>query len=220
MGGPQNRASDPLIGPDPTAGDLAGSLPGFVLPALDLPTIAPDGTVRGVAGGEDPDGAPQDRTFGQADGAPRFSAGDGNSDGAPADRTVDAEADAAPRARTVGEEAVRRGLVSAPVTRPPAARLGGGPPIPHRGARASPSEEWEDPPRPPPADGRLLGARPLAHQVRQTVPPSRPRIEAEPAILGLSRHSRSRLGSRLFTLFFVVVFGVIVIQLLVSLLGG
>ncbi len=37
-------------------------------------------------------------------------------------------------------------------------------------------------------------------------------------ILGLTRHSRSRLGSRLFTWFFVFVYVVILIQLIWSIL--
>lgn len=49
-------------------------------------------------------------------------------------------------------------------------------------------------------------------------PPARPRIEPEPAILGLSRHTRSRLGSRLFNLFFVFVFVLIAVQMVVVLL--
>lgn len=49
---------------------------------------------------------------------------------------------------------------------------------------------------------------------------ARPRIETEPGILGLSRRSRSRLGSRAFTLLFVVVFTLIVVQLVVALLEG
>jgi len=47
---------------------------------------------------------------------------------------------------------------------------------------------------------------------------ARPPIGAEPAIVGLSRISRGRLGSRLFALFFVLVFTVIGIQLVVALL--
>jgi hypothetical protein len=42
---------------------------------------------------------------------------------------------------------------------------------------------------------------------------------AEPSILGISRHSRSRLGSRLFTWFFVVVYAVILVQMIVALLA-
>jgi hypothetical protein len=37
-------------------------------------------------------------------------------------------------------------------------------------------------------------------------------------ILGLTRHSRSKLGSRLFTLFFVLVYLVIFVQLVWSIL--
>lgn len=47
---------------------------------------------------------------------------------------------------------------------------------------------------------------------------ARPRIEPEQGILGLSRHTRSRLGSRLFNLFFVCVFGLILVQMVVALL--
>lgn len=49
-------------------------------------------------------------------------------------------------------------------------------------------------------------------------PETRPRIVEDPAILGLTRVSRSRLGSRLFTWFFVFVYAVILIQLVLSLL--
>ena len=47
----------------------------------------------------------------------------------------------------------------------------------------------------------------------------RPPVVAEPSILGISRHSRSRLGSRLFTWFFVVVYAVILVQMIVALLA-
>jgi hypothetical protein len=49
-------------------------------------------------------------------------------------------------------------------------------------------------------------------------PPPMPRIPPEPAILGLSRLTRGRFGSRLFTLFFVLVFALIVGQMVVSIL--
>jgi hypothetical protein len=45
----------------------------------------------------------------------------------------------------------------------------------------------------------------------------RPRIVQDPVILGLTRHSRSKLGSRLFTLFFVFVYLLIFVQLIWSL---
>jgi hypothetical protein len=49
-------------------------------------------------------------------------------------------------------------------------------------------------------------------------PPARPRIVEDPGILGLSRRSRSRVGSLLFTWFFVLVFTLIVVQMVASLL--
>lgn len=49
-------------------------------------------------------------------------------------------------------------------------------------------------------------------------PDARPRIVEDPVILGLTRVSRSKLGSRLFTLFFLFVYAVILVQLVVSLL--
>ena len=48
--------------------------------------------------------------------------------------------------------------------------------------------------------------------------PPRPRIVAEPSILGLSRLTRGRFGSRVFTLFFVFVFTLIVVQMIASIL--
>jgi hypothetical protein len=49
-------------------------------------------------------------------------------------------------------------------------------------------------------------------------PPPRPRIAEEPAILGLSRLTRGRFGSRLFNLFFLLVFAVILIQMISAIL--
>lgn len=61
---------------------------------------------------------------------------------------------------------------------------------------------------------------PIAPRVLPTPPrlPARPRVEPETGILGLSRHTRSRRGARLFNLFFVCVFALILVQLIVSLL--
>lgn len=73
-------------------------------------------------------------------------------------------------------------------------------------------------PRTPPRPGLPIDP---ATGARPTLPPrpeARPRIVEDPAILGLSRVSRSRLGSRLFTWFFVLVYAVILVQLIVSLL--
>ncbi|GAA0925316.1 hypothetical protein GCM10009559_10070 [Pseudonocardia zijingensis] len=49
-------------------------------------------------------------------------------------------------------------------------------------------------------------------------PPPRPRIVDEPGILGLSRLTRGRFGSRLFNLFFVLVFVVILVQMVSAIL--
>lgn len=51
-------------------------------------------------------------------------------------------------------------------------------------------------------------------------PPPRPRVEVEDGVLGFSRVTRSRFGSRLFTLFFLVVYAVIALNLMFSLLSG
>jgi hypothetical protein len=65
-------------------------------------------------------------------------------------------------------------------------------------------------------------SQPLARQpVRPVIipgAPPRPRIVDEPGILGLSRRTRGRFGSRLFTLFFVLVFALIAVQMVVSIL--
>lgn len=61
------------------------------------------------------------------------------------------------------------------------------------------------------------GPEPVAPELPPQ-PEARPRIVEDPVILGLTRVSRSKLGSRLFTLFFVFVFAVILVQLVVSLL--
>ena len=50
--------------------------------------------------------------------------------------------------------------------------------------------------------------------------PPRPPVELEDGILGFSRMTRSRFGERLFTLFFVVVYAVMTLNLVISLLSG
>jgi hypothetical protein len=49
-------------------------------------------------------------------------------------------------------------------------------------------------------------------------PPPRPPIVDDPGIWGLSRVARSRIGSRLFTWFFVLVFTVIVVQMVAAMI--
>ncbi|QYN35610.1 hypothetical protein K1T35_46230 [Pseudonocardia sp. DSM 110487] len=51
-------------------------------------------------------------------------------------------------------------------------------------------------------------------------PPPRPRIVDEPGILGLSRLTRGRFGSRMFNLFFLLVFTVILIQMISAILDN
>jgi hypothetical protein len=78
-----------------------------------------------------------------------------------------------------------------------------------------------DPPTPPsgapttPSARRTASGAPLPPR-----PDARPRIVQDPVIIGLTRVSRSRLGSRLFTWFFVFVYLVIIIQLVWSILQG
>ncbi|TCK27845.1 hypothetical protein [Pseudonocardia endophytica] len=45
---------------------------------------------------------------------------------------------------------------------------------------------------------------------------SRPRVEPDPSLFGFARHTRSRLGARVFTLFFVLVFALILVQTIAS----
>jgi hypothetical protein len=49
---------------------------------------------------------------------------------------------------------------------------------------------------------------------------ARPRIEDDESLLGLTRRSNSRVGQRMFNLFFVFVFLLIAIQMVAALLAG
>jgi hypothetical protein len=74
----------------------------------------------------------------------------------------------------------------------------------------------------PPADQGNSAASP-SPTAQPPIPPrpdARPRIVQDPVILGLTRHSRSKLGSRLFTWFFVFVYLLILVQLIWSILQG
>ena len=80
-----------------------------------------------------------------------------------------------------------------------------------------------DPPTPPSGAPTTPSARRTASGPAHPLPPrpdARPRIVQDPVIIGLTRVSRSRLGSRLFTWFFVFVYLVIIIQLVWSILQG
>jgi hypothetical protein len=72
-------------------------------------------------------------------------------------------------------------------------------------------------PRPRPAAPAPGPATPVRPPNRFSVAP-RPTVVDDLAITGITRRSRGRWGSRLFTLFFVFVFAVILLQLIDSLL--
>ena len=76
-------------------------------------------------------------------------------------------------------------------------------------------------PTPAPAQASAHSVTPASSAAHPPSPPrpdARPRIVQDPVILGLTRHSRSKLGSRLFALFFVFVYALILVQLIWSLL--
>ena len=78
-------------------------------------------------------------------------------------------------------------------------------------------------PTPPSGAPTTPSARRTASGPAHPLPPrpdARPRIVQDPVIIGLTRVSRSRLGSRLFTWFFVFVYLVIIVQLVWSILQG
>jgi hypothetical protein len=77
----------------------------------------------------------------------------------------------------------------------------------------------DDVPRSPQAPAVPQQRRPAARLDRYDLPP-RPRVVEEPGILGLSRLTRGRVGSRLFTLFFVLVYLVIVVQMVAAILDN
>ena len=80
-----------------------------------------------------------------------------------------------------------------------------------RGRAAPASSHGGGPPRP---------AQPARQpgEARPNQPEARPPVVDELAVLGFSRHLRSRIGTRLFTWFFVLVFALIIVQLISSLL--
>ena len=115
---------------------------------------------------------------------------------------------------------------AAPAPPPPAAPPSAAPP-----ADAAPNfvlqetrPSWAaDPPTPPSGAPTTPSARRTASGPARPLPPrpdARPRIVQDPVIIGLTRVSRSMLGSRLFTWFFVFVYLVILIQLVWSILQG
>ncbi|GAA3248951.1 hypothetical protein GCM10017691_59590 [Pseudonocardia petroleophila] len=100
-----------------------------------------------------------------------------------------------------------------PQTRP-AVRLAAAPDAPPAGPRPG------APARPVRPVTELATRRPTPVEHRPPVLSARPPVVEEPSILGLSRRARSRLGSRLFTLFFVAVFTLIAVQMVLAILYG
>jgi hypothetical protein len=81
------------------------------------------------------------------------------------------------------------------------------------------SSAWDVPAEGSPAEhGSEPSIRQPRNPQRPPDPPPRPRIVDEPGILGLSRLTRGRFGSRLFNLFFLLVFVVILIQMVSAIL--
>jgi hypothetical protein len=90
---------------------------------------------------------------------------------------------------------------------------GAGSSVPSPGGRTDPaSPRGAGVPRGPSQPGRPPG------QAGPYQPEARPPVVDELAVLGFSRHLRSRIGMRLFTWFFVLVFALIIVQLISSLL--
>jgi hypothetical protein len=111
-------------------------------------------------------------------------------------------------------EAVVRPVTAAPgwITGKPA------PPWPPPDA-ASPLARPVSPARPALPVHRKAPGSPPTRPFPSPGPPPRPRVVEDPGILGLSRRARGRLGSRVFTWFFVLVFALIVVQMVASLVS-
>ncbi|MET0190597.1 MAG: hypothetical protein ABW212_16455 [Pseudonocardia sediminis] len=122
--------------------------------------------------------------------------------------TEDAPLPAEPPASAGSTAAPAEALATAPPT-PPAPRRPESPvpPAPRAPVPVPPM------PRPPlPAPRRPYGGIPQASDPRAP----RPRVEPDPSLFGFARRTRSRRGSRMFWLFFALVFAVIVIQTVAS----
>jgi hypothetical protein len=134
----------------------------------------------------------------------------------PAPRSPDGLAEAVPIGGRPGT-AVLHEVVVPPWLRMPSLRLvtGTARPVTAVAADRSPRTGAAAPVRPV---TELAARRATVH--RPAVLSARPRIEDDPAILGLSRLTRGRVGSRLFTLFFVGVFTLIALQTVLELLYG
>jgi hypothetical protein len=97
-----------------------------------------------------------------------------------------------------------------------------GPPAPPRlRPPASPASRRPSPPPPPPDPPLVLFThQDPSHELDHGVLPARtrPPIGDDLSLFGLSRRSRSRVGSRVFALSFALVFGLIFVQMVFSIL--
>lgn len=139
--------------------------------------------------------------------------GDAAGPSVPAPRSSEGLAEAVPIGGRRGT-AVLDDVVVPPWLRMPSLRLVAGPSHPTRSA-TTPSRSPAAPVRPV---TDLAARRVTVH--RPAVQSARPRIVEDTGILGLSRLTRGRAGSRLFTLFFVAVFTLIALQMVLELLYG
>lgn len=234
-------AGDALFGQDGTGGcsagpeygfaDGIGVLPGLDLPVVRLPVIGADGRITGL---DDMDADLDAATAGPSavGGAVADGGGPGWRQSVPWPETAgpaeparpapppqpEPESDPAPHAAS--------GPIPGPLPEPEPETPRSGTPLPDNGRAAGnatpagPAPAITPWPRRSASSGRPgpVPTGPAPTGGFQPRPVARPRIEVEPSILGLSRHSRSRLGSRVFTWFFVLVFAAIAVQLVVSLL--
>lgn len=221
---------DALFGQDGTGGDGVGPLPGFELPLLRLPTIGPDGKIIGLDGDEDSD---EDDPGDHND---PWAATDTDPEPEDATDREPAAGSGAAAFRSTGRPAanagrvVSMGLLAEPATAgtPVADPVADQPPLPVP-EPDPPDAATPDPPPPPVADaptppqGIPTSARfavPVAPSA--PLPPrpyARPPVVDDAGIIGLTRVSRSKVGSRLFTWFFVLVFALILVQMVVALLS-
>ncbi|MFC4943336.1 hypothetical protein [Pseudonocardia sp. GCM10023141] len=216
---------DALFGQDGT-GDGVGPLPGFELPVVRLPTIGLDGEITGLdeldadldAGAEAPPASrppvapPVALREPPAPATPPSGARPAN-----AGQVVSGWRMKTPPAPVAEPE--RRVDPPPDATAPPKIVR---PEVAHTEVAA-----FDEPTRDPglPVERRPV---PVARLPRPSMPaPNRlpPRPEARPrvvddgSLLGLTRHSRSKIGSRLFTWFFVAVFALILIQMIAVLMN-
>lgn len=207
---------DALSGQDGTGGDGVGPLPGFELPVLRLPTLGPDGEIIGLDEPEDDPDAdlePEDEP---------------SVDQPVADEAIAVAFQSTGRPPANAGRVVSTGLLAGaaePVGAPEPDPVADLPPVPV--VEPDPPDAAAPEPPPPVQPAAPTPVRDTAFSV--PVPPTavlpprpyaRPPVVDDAGILGLTRVSRSRVGSRLFTWAFVLIFTLIAVQMVVALLSG